>query len=143
MFMSYIPKGPALSLIRLKPPSTTIEPVSLQAIKITGAYSSLLSIVNLRDYGIPLANPLIKTCSDPGSECLTAAFQKGGPTMEPQAMQLPIYVKILALIGAVLVIFILAAWEQVTKGIASAARAVVRSVRSRLTPKKPVLPKPV
>jgi hypothetical protein len=63
--------------------------------------------------------------------------------MESQAMQLPIYVKILALIGAVLVIFILAAWEQVTKWIAGAAWAVVRSVKSRVAPKKPVLSKPV
>ena len=63
--------------------------------------------------------------------------------MESNVMQLPLYVKIIAVIGSVLVIFILAAWELVNEWIATAARAVVKFVRSRLTPKKPILPKPV
>jgi hypothetical protein len=63
--------------------------------------------------------------------------------MESQVMQLPLYVKVTALVGAVLVVFILAAWELVNEWIASAARAVVKFVRSKLTPRKPILPKPV
>jgi hypothetical protein len=50
--------------------------------------------------------------------------------MENQVMQLPLYVKIVALVGAVLVVFILAAWELVNEWIGSAARAVVKPFRS-------------
>jgi purine-cytosine permease-like protein len=57
--------------------------------------------------------------------------------MESQVMQLPLYVKITALIGAALVIFVLAAWEVVNEWLASAARAIVRGVKSKPAHKKP------
>jgi hypothetical protein len=53
-------------------------------------------------------------------------------------MQLPLYVKIVALIGVALVVFLVAAWELVKEWIPSAARAVVEAFKSRFTRKKPV-----
>ena len=63
--------------------------------------------------------------------------------MQPQVMQLPLYVKVIALIGAVLVVFILAAWELVNEWTATAARAILRAIKSIFAPKKPVLSKRV
>jgi len=60
--------------------------------------------------------------------------------MESQVMQLPLYVKIIALVGAVLVVFILAAWELVNELIAGVARAVAKFFRSKVIAKKPILP---
>jgi hypothetical protein len=63
--------------------------------------------------------------------------------MEPPVMQLPIYVKILALVGTAIVIFVLAAWEWVTEWLARSARVCVRLFKSRLTRRGPAGPKPV
>jgi hypothetical protein len=63
--------------------------------------------------------------------------------METLEMQLPFYVKIIGVAGAMLVIFVLAAWELVNEWIASAAKAFVRAFKPRVTPKKPILPKSV
>ena len=46
--------------------------------------------------------------------------------MEPQVLQLPLYVKVIALIGAALVVFVLAAWELVKKWIGPALNHIVR-----------------
>jgi hypothetical protein len=63
--------------------------------------------------------------------------------MESNVMQLPIYVKVICLIGAVLIVFLLAAWELVNDWIASAAKALRRTSKSFFSPKKPFLPKRV
>lgn len=61
--------------------------------------------------------------------------------MESNVMQLPIYAKVICLIGAVLVVFLLAAWELVNDWIAGAAKALRKAIKSFISPKKPVLPK--
>ncbi len=63
--------------------------------------------------------------------------------MEPQGMQLPLYVKILALIGTGIVVFLLAAWELVKELIARNARVYMKAFKPRFTRKKPVVPKRV
>lgn len=56
--------------------------------------------------------------------------------MESQAMQLPLYVKVIALIGAVMVVFVLAAWELVKDWIATAMKTVVGEVKPKFARKK-------
>lgn len=64
---------------------------------------------------------------------------KGGLIMENQVMQIPLYVKILVLIGCALVIFILSAGELIKKWIT--LNAVASALKSRSFRRKPTLSK--
>ena len=58
--------------------------------------------------------------------------------MEPPVMQIPIYLKILAVIGTVTIIFLLAAWELVTEWIARCTGVFVKALKSKPPRKRSV-----